>query len=238
MPNTYFRFKQFSVNQEHCAMKVTTDACLFGAVVADAFGNTETGRALDIGTGTGLLSLMLAQQLVVDIDAVEIEEAAARQAQQNFDDAPWADRLRVIHTDITRFDPGPTYPLIFSNPPFFENDLRSEEAAINAARHDTGLKLDVLFECVKQLLSADGHWVVLLPERRIDDALREAAARDLHLYKRIDVRQTPAHDHFRGILFFSQVKKEYTEEEVVIRNGDHAYSPEFTRLLKDYYLYL
>lgn len=219
-------------------MKVTTDACLFGAVLADAFRNTTLNSALDIGTGTGLLTLMLAQQQPARIDAVEIVEAAAQQAGENFNASPWADRLKIFQRDIADFHSAGQYPLIFSNPPFFEHDLRSHDEHINAARHDTGLKLDALFHWVRQHLTDNGHWVVLLPTHRIEDALREAVLYGLQLYRRINIRQTPAHSHFRGILFFSPEGKSYLQEEIVIRDADNNYSKKFSGLLEDYYLYL
>src|SRR3954469_11797521 len=126
MANNYFSFKQFIIHQDKCAMKVCTDACLFGAYVADRFQITNSKfHVLDIGAGTGLLSLMLAQKnSTVQIDAVEIDKAASEQAKENFKHSLWRDRLHIHHQPIQEFGMN-TYNLIISNPPFYENDLKS-----------------------------------------------------------------------------------------------------------------
>src|SRR5262245_58656662 len=145
MPNSYFQFKQFVIHQEHCAMKVTTDGCLFGAwVAASKAGNAAAGKhVLDIGTGTGLLSLMYAQKHPhAQIDAIEIDEAAAQQAADNFAASPWQKRLQLIHSDIKDYRPSHPYDTIISNPPFYENQLSSGNAKKNMAHHSSSIGLE------------------------------------------------------------------------------------------------
>jgi tRNA1Val (adenine37-N6)-methyltransferase len=238
MPNHYFKFKQFTVQQQNCAMKVCTDACLFGAYVADMIKTKAAARILDIGTGTGVLSLMLAQRVAAQIDAVEIDSAAYQQAQENFEQSPWKERLSVSNTDIVQFETDKKYDCIISNPPFFENDLKSGDSSKNKAKHDTGLTLEALIVTVKKHLNEEGILAALLPYHRVNYCIETAAKNGFYLNKKVLVKQSDKHDHFRGILVFSRQETLFSEETIVIRNPDDKYSVRFAELLKDYYLYL
>ncbi len=171
-------------------MKVCTDACLFGALVADQVKTKASTNILDIGTGTGLLSLMLAQRVPALIDAVEIDEAAYQQAKENFEQSPWKERLSIFNTDILKFDAGKKYDCIISNPPFFENDLKSSDKNKNAAKHDTTLTLEQLLQTVQKLLNEDGSFAVLLPYHRIEECILLAEKIGLYLNKKVLVKQT------------------------------------------------
>lgn len=218
-------------------MKVCTDACLFGAMVAHC--TLPIANCLDIGTGTGLLSLMFAQKNThAAIDAVEIDEAAAGQAKDNFTLSPWVDRLHVFNTDALYFNPGKKYDHIISNPPFFEDDLRSPDETKNNARHDTALSLTELLKVVDIHLSKNGSFAVLLPYQRVNYFIEEAAKTGLHLNQQILVRQTPKHDLFRGILFFSRIKNEVPSTDISIKDNEGKYTDVFVAALKDYYLHL
>jgi len=221
-------------------MKVCTDSCLFGALVPAGMN-----KVLDIGTGTGLLSLMLAQKdPLAKIDAVEIDEAAAEQAKNNFASSPWADRLNIFNADILNFETGPPdsviekYDCIISNPPFFEDDLRSSEQKKNIAKHDTSLSLTELIKIAEALLTKDGSFALLLPYHRVNYFIEEATRSGMHLTRQILVRQTAGHDLFRGILFFRRMKSHLENTEIIIKDHDGKYTAEFTAALKDYYLYL
>lgn len=218
-------------------MKVCTDACLFGAFVANC--QLPIAHCLDVGTGTGLLSLMYAQKNPYAlIDAVEINAAATLQAKENFEASPWKGRLHIINADIKDLENDKKYDLIISNPPFFEDDLRSNDKAKNAAKHDTTLSLEELLKVIEAKLSIDGSFAVLLPYHRVGYFETEAAKLNFHLSHKILVKQTPTHDPFRGILFFSREKREMHSREMAIKNGEGVYSDEFIVLLKDYYLNL
>jgi tRNA1Val (adenine37-N6)-methyltransferase len=218
-------------------MKVCTDACLFGAMVANY--KPQTSYCLDIGTGTGLLSLMFAQKNPETIiDAVELDTGAAEQAKENFTASPWKDRLNIFQADILTFTTEKKYDLIISNPPFFENDLRSTDETKNKAKHDTSLSLAELLQAVEVLLAGEAVFSVLLPYQRVNDFIEEAAKLKLQLTRQVLVKQTAGHDYFRGILFFSRVKYQFTNSEIIIKNKEGNYSPEFVAALKDYYLYL
>lgn len=239
MPNTYFQFKQFTVNQEHCAMKVCTDACLFGAWVA-ALGNRRQaigGRILDIGAGTGLLSLMLAQKISGHIDAVELDKDAAGQALANFSDSPWKDRLHIIQGDIRHIDLSHQYDLIVSNPPFFENDLASPDDKRNLALHSSELSFEELIGVIKKQLSNDGRFAVLLPYHRQEVFKQLAKNEGFYLEEETNVKQTSAHSYFRSMLLFGISATETKINNIIIREGE-VYHPEFVGLLKDYYLKL
>ncbi len=219
-------------------MKVCTDACLFGALIPP---NPLKGEfyALDIGTGTGLLSLMFAQKNpLAIIDAVEIDEAAAEQATNNFAASPWAERLHLFNIDVLKFSLEKKYDCIFSNPPFFEDDLKSPDEAKNNAKHNTTLGLIELLQVVETHLTANGLFAILLPYHRVSYFIEEAVKSDLHLTQQILVKQTAEHNYFRGILFFSRMKSQLQNTKIIIKDNNGNYTNEFIAALKDYYLYL
>lgn len=241
MPESYFRFKEFTIHQDKCSMKVCTDACLFGAFVASMVSNdrSKISNCLDIGAGTGMLSLMYAQKnLDTVIDAVEIEENAYNQAKENFARSKWNDRLNIFHSDTKNFVPGKKYDLIISNPPFYENELLSNEINKNIAKHDGGLLLHDLLSIIKILLYDGGCFAVLLPYHRIGYFENIAVKNNFFLREKILIRQTPTHNFFRGILIFSYVQSGTNVVELIIKNEDGSYTQNFTALLKDYYLKL
>ena len=222
-------------------MKVCTDACLFGAMVSEYFKETGINNMLDIGTGTGLLSLMFAQKNPdTFIDAVEIDEAAAMQAVTNFQASPWKERLNIYNTSIQQFNHPAIkqYSLIVSNPPFFEKDLRSDDAKRNLALHSEELSFEELIEAAQKNIYPNGIFVVLLPFHRTFFFEELATKNNFCLYKKISVKQTPAHNYFRSVLFFSRHQSASAENEIIIKTAQNQYSPEFTGLLKDYYLNL
>lgn len=252
MANTYFKFKQFTIHQDKCAMKVCTDACLFAALAAVYKPYLQLAKqpkaiasCLDIGTGTGLLSLMFAQKNnEVKIDAVEIDAAAAEQAKENIAASPWAANIQVFNEDILSFKPvthndvQKKYDCIISNPPFFEGDLRSADKAKNDARHDTAMDLLQLLKALDSFLNPDGFFAVLLPYQRIVYFTEEARKTGLYLVKQVLVKQTFKHKFFRGILFFTRKELKPEFETMIIKDPEHNYTPEFSAALKDYYLFL
>lgn len=244
LANNYFQFKQFTVQQSRCAMKVSTDACIFGAAVAESsadIGLQDTSTIknyLDIGTGTGLLSLMVAQKTTAIIDAVEIDKAACEQASENFKASPFKGRLSIYHTDILDFKSCKKYEVIFSNPPFYEGDLLSPDKQINAAKHDTALTLQQLLMVAASLLKSDGVFAVLLSYHRVNECIEKAIGHGLYLQEKILVRHSVKHAYFRGILFFVKQPVAAVTKELVIKNEEGIYTTGFTALLKDYYLHL
>ena len=224
-------------------MKVCTDSCLFGAWIANILKDISEDaeifnpeKILDIGTGTGLLALMLAQKSSAKIDAVEIEENAFDQASENFAESPWASRLKVINADIKEFTPQEKYDLILSNPPFFENDLKSAAHTKNLAKHTDGLLLKDLLLAIERLLKKHGKFALLLPAHRAKEFIILAENAKFYLEEKVLVKQTPAHDYFRTMLLFGKDKKDIKSSNILIRNEEGTYTDEFGELLRDYYL--
>ena len=248
MPNDYFQFQQFRIEQNRCAMKVSTDACLLGAAI-DLTGAT---RLLDIGTGTGLLALMAAQRhATVEIEAVEIDAAAAAQAAANVAASPWAGRIAVRAmslVDYAAMKPAPLasadlrFSHIICNPPFFRQSLRSPDAARSTARHEAAdsLSFEALAAFAAELLLPAGLLTVLLPPPEMRAFEQEAAANGLHPATRLVVRHRPGSRPLRHIVGFRRAAGAALESEVVIRTAanEAAYSAAFRALLAGFYLAL
>lgn len=220
-------------------MKVTTDACLFGAIVANEANNNNFGTdVLDIGTGTGLLSLMFAQKNpLAKIDAVEIDTHAAAQAKSNIDASIFANQIQAYKADIKTFTIGHLYDFVFTNPPFFENDLKSINETRNIALHDESLTLETLIIHIDRLLKPAGFFAILLPFHRVDYLKQQAALFQWYCFKQINIKQTENHPFFRSILFFSRLTNKTKTTELTIKL-EQVYSDDFKSLLKDYYLFL
>ena len=221
-------------------MKVCTDACLFAAWVAAYLQKNKIipRNILDIGTGTGLLSLMLAQKTLALIDAVEINTDAALQAKENFNASSWAQRLNVFETGILQYSTYKKYDFIISNPPFFNNNLLSPDKNKNTAKHDGHLGLTELIKAINENLSGNGMAAVLLPYSRAGFFETHAARQELFTIEKTLVKQTPAHPAFRSMLLCAKKEKAMQQAEIIIHNDERKYTNEFIELLKDYYLKL
>lgn len=220
-------------------MKVCTDACVFGAWVAENIEVLDIDKILDIGSGTGLLSLMLAQKTVSQIDAIEIDAGAAQQSAENFAASKWSERIKTIHTALQEFSPEYGYDCIVCNPPFYENDLRSDDQIVNAARHDTTMKLEELMLFISQQLSVSGRAFILIPSQRTKYAEETAAKYDLFILKKLLMKQSTKHGYFRTVLMLTKSQAETPLiEELSIRNNEQHYTDRFVELLGDYYLKL
>ena len=226
-------------------MKVCTDACIFGSWIAQKIEAQPTfANCLDIGTGTGLLSLMVAQKNpYVIIDAVEIEENAFEQAKENFYDSEWSDRLHIYQTDIKNFISEKKYDLIICNPPFFENELKSDKKNKNIAKHDEGLSLKELIPVIRKYLSDKGIFAILLPYHRIKYFETLAEENNFFVQEKLLIKQTAKHNFFRGILFLKVSGHfkwpdtcENKTNELIIKDEEVNYTNEFIELMKDYYL--
>ncbi|GAB5527187.1 MAG: methyltransferase [Roseivirga sp.] len=256
MANSFFKFKEFTIHQDQCGMKVTTDGCLFGALIAEHIQKkAQPAKILDIGTGTGLLSLMLAQVSDSQIDALEIDKQAYAQAKANFETSPWPEQLRISHLSFQHFVkdrvlPLPhvdssnhqhldSYDLIVCNPPFFSGHLTGKSDAKNKAVHDQDDLLKALPQGIDGLLTQDGASFVLLPEYEMlvfSSAMRLAG---LFPQKEIIVYHKAGKPVFRRVVAFGRVERdEVLTEQLYIHAGASPYSERFTQLLHPYYLHL
>jgi len=244
MANSYFRFKQFTIHQDQSAMKVTTDGCLFGAWSAKVIREKkqEQGRWLDIGTGTGLLSLMVAQQNPdCLIEAVEIDTAAAEEARKNILAAGKEKKIIIHQQDIQHYHPGYQYDIIFSNPPFYENELKGNNSGKNKAHHNEGLLFHQLLACCKQLLKEKGSIFLLLPYKREKELLEKIKETGFAVTQHLRVRPAVQLDYFRILLeiqFTTATPSNLVTGELAVKDEQDQYTPGFIELLRDYYLYL
>ena len=224
-------------------MKVTTDACLFGAWVAEEARSQESGvgSSLDIGTGTGLLALMLAQKnSETNILAIEIDKDAAAQAANNIDSSLWKDHVDILEADVKDLSFPEKFDLIISNPPFYEKELRSDTDKKNIAHHSENLTLKELLNIIKNNLNPDGNFFLLLPYKRNDEIKKLFRDHELPISKMILVRQSVNHDYFRIFIkgSLNAEEKETEFDELSIWDDKKQYTNEFVMLLKDYYLHL
>jgi tRNA1Val (adenine37-N6)-methyltransferase len=225
-------------------MKVTTDACLFGAWVAENAKSQKekVKNALDIGGGTGLLSLMFAQKnSSAIIDAIEIDDEACSQAKENVEASPFAERINVMLGDIKTFPFTKKYDLIISNPPFYEKEIRSSDSKKNIAHHHSGLLLEELLTVIRKTLSPNGMFFLLLPFKRNEEIRKILLSQNLFVLKIVFVKQSNKHGYFRMIIM-GKLKQDNESEtiidEISIWNSQQQYTSEFIDLLKDYYLHL
>jgi tRNA1Val (adenine37-N6)-methyltransferase len=235
--NTHFQFKHFRVEQDRCAMKVCTDACVLGAWT-DATG---AGRLLDIGAGTGLLSLMVAQRFPsLRIDALELDFEAADQARENVANSPFAGRIRVIQGDIRSYADEEKYEAIVTNPPFFQADLRSPDGGVNRAHHAQEMTFGDLLAAVHRLLSEDGRWYVLLPVAESITLQKQAQAARWWPRRQLWLTHQPERQPFRILTAYEretgQTVTNPPEELFIYESDGKTYSSAFGSLLKDFYL--
>ncbi|MGN6416057.1 MAG: tRNA1(Val) (adenine(37)-N6)-methyltransferase [Pseudobacter sp.] len=237
MANGYFQFKQFTVQQDQCAMKVCTDACILGAWFAAKTANYTT--VLDIGAGTGLLSLMLAQKSDSEIHGIELDLGAYKQLKENVQSSIWKERIKVFPGDARTYSFPIKYDFIITNPPFFENDLASATEGEQLAKHSKELTLEELITVIARSLEPHGSFGILLPYQRWEYFNTLATGKDFSLLENLLVRQTPAHPFFRSILHYSRNNDNFSPSfELTIKGEDGNYTEDFVELMKDYYLYL
>lgn len=245
MANTSFAFKQFTIEQDQCAMKVTTDACLFGAWVCYEMAphKNESLQVLDIGAGTGLLTLMLAQQFNnATLTGVELDMKAAEQAQLNCAHSPWGNCVNIVEGDILTFTSLSEYDLIISNPPFYENDLKASSIEKNWAFHDKGIKLGQLLIRINELLKPGGLFFLLLPPKREADLLHWCEFNQLTIQASCHLRSTAkkpsSRVFYKGCKSSSFSSRIADQTELIVQGNNKGYSEEAHYLLADYYLTL
>ena len=232
-----FSFKQFSVQQDKTAMKVGTDGVLLGAW---APVNHNPFSVLDIGTGTGIIALMIAQRTNAEqIDALEIEEEAYEQAVENFENSPWSDRLFCFHAGLDEFidEPEDEYDLIISNPPFYSEDYKTENEQRDLARFQDAMPFEELVEAADLFLSENGIFALILPFKEEENFITLAKEYELYPLKITRVKGSPTSAVKRSLLAFSRNNiQEIKIDELTIETERHVYTPEYIELTKDFYL--
>ena len=234
-----FTFKQFKVTQDKCAMKVGTDGVLLGAWTPI---DNNPYSILDIGSGTGLLSLMLAQRTNAEqIDGVEIDDSAHEQAVENFENSPWADRLFCYHADLESFahEIDDEYDLIISNPPFYNENYKTSDAQRDQARFQDALPFELLIEVADYFLSEKGIFSVIIPIKEESIFIQLASEYNLYPIKVTRVRGNEQTELTRSFIAFSRnITMQIPLDELTIEKARHQYTPEFQALVKDFYLKL
>lgn len=231
-----FQFKQFKIEQDRCAMKVGTDAVTLAAWTPL---NNNPFTILDIGTGTGVLSLMLAQRSNAEqIDAIEIDEDAYEQATENFENSPWNDRLFCFHAGLDELvaEPEDDYDLIISNPPFYTENYKTSDPSRDIARFNDALPFEELIEAAAILLSENGIFSVIIPFKEEEGFLALAKEFELYPLKITRVKGTPNSEIKRSLLAFTRFEQKPLINELIIEITRHQYTSEYTELVKDFYL--
>ncbi|MCI9845258.1 tRNA1(Val) (adenine(37)-N6)-methyltransferase [Flavobacterium pectinovorum] len=232
-----FSFKQFSVQQDKTAMKVGTDGVLLGAWTPI---NHSPFSVLDIGAGTGIIALMLAQRTHAEqIDALEIDEDAYEQAVENFENSPWGDRLFCFHAGLDEFieEPEDEYDLIVSNPPFYSEDYKTENDQRDLARFQDAMPFEELVEAADLLLSENGIFALILPFKEEENFIALAKEAELYPTKITRVKGNLTSPVKRSLLAFSRNQIQDIEiDELIIEIDRHVYTPEYIELTKDFYL--
>lgn len=238
MANSFFEFKQFTIQQDSCAMKIGTDAVLLGAWSSFDKENGNC-RILDIGTGTGILAIMAAQKNpTATVDAVEIDHEAFLQAKGNIGNSPWKDNIHIAECDVSDFSTAQKYDFIVSNPPYFEKSLKSPDAQRSVARHTDTLSFDKLASSIKRLLNDEGKAYIILPAEAEDSMCSAAINHNLYLSHKANIITKDGQKAKRVIIVLRHNTSTYTEENITVRNSDGSYTEQYVKMTADFYVKL
>jgi len=232
-----FQFKQFTVQQDRCAMKIGTDSVLLGAWTPI---ENKPFSILDIGAGTGILSLMLAQRSAAEqIDSLEIDEDGYEQCVENFENSPWSDRLFCFHAGLDEFieEAEDEYDIIISNPPFYSEDYKSDNSQRDLARFQDALPFEDLIEAADLLLSENGIFAVIIPFKEEERFIDLCAKMELFPVKVTRVKGSHTTPIVRSLLAFKRYELSVLEaDELVIEINRHEYTDDYINLTKDFYI--
>ncbi|MGB5387541.1 MAG: methyltransferase [Eudoraea sp.] len=231
-----FKFKQFTIYQDRCAMKIGTDGVLLGAWT-NISNSPES--VLDIGAGTGIIGLMLAQRCYANtIDAIEIDEEAFEQCVENFEASPWSDRLFCYHASLDEFldEIDDKYDLIISNPPFYSEQVTSGNIARDQARQNSSLPFNLLLKGVSELLSKNGSFAIVVPFKEEKSLLQQALKFELYPVRLLRVKGHPDSEVKRSLIEFHFKKTEVLTNELIIEKSRHEFTEDYINLTKDFYL--
>ena len=240
-----FKFKQFTIHQDRTAMKVGTDGVLLGAWAPIL---SSTHRLLDIGTGTGLIALMLAQRILdqnnnstFKIDAIDIDQSSIEQAAENINNSPFAEFITTHFTALQNYSPTEKYDTIVCNPPYFVASLKCPDANRTQARHTDSLSFDDLLQHSSRLLNDEGTLSVILPVNEGNQLIQLASQYGFSLAKLVHIHPTPTSDPKRLLMHFTKqtansIQSPIEESQLTIELARHQYTPEYTALTRDFYL--
>ena len=232
MSNDYFRFKQFCIHHDRCAMKVGTDGVLLGA-----WGCVEGRRILDIGTGTGLIALMAAQRNPeAKVWGVDIDEEAIFQARENIAESPFCSRIECILQDVLAFETGELFDAILCNPPFFTEDTLPDDKSRALARNNKNLPFPLLIKKVAELLAEDGVFSLVVPSGLVQEIVGLCLENGLHLVRRCQVHTTAQKPPRRTLLAFSRQNLKCDEQVLCLMDKDGSRSAQYLELTNDFYL--
>lgn len=227
-----FRFKEFDIVQNNSAMKVGTDAMVLGALINSQ--NKESG--LDVGGGTGVLSLMIAQNNnTINIDAVELDEASAIECKSNFESSSWSDRLNVHYQNFLDFQSEEKFDLIFSNPPYYQSNLPNDNERKANARHEKSLPLKEFVSKVSTLLTDSGEFWFIVPAEDQQSWKKACTAAQMHMVEKILVHGKKGAEAKRVIFVFSKEREILEESNFTIREKSGDYTQEYKELTKDFH---
>lgn len=236
MANPFFQFKKFTIRHDKCAMKVGTDAVLLGAWADTAHCN----NILDIGTGTGIIALMLAQRSNAIIDAIDIDREACIQAEENVATSPFAGRINIVYASCAEFAASPKqkkYDLIVSNPPYFINSLKCPDNKRSMARHTDSLSLPALIKDSYALLSATGRIALVLPYEQLGEVEEIAHENALYIGRQTAVIPTPEAQPKRLLIELSATDTGTKKRDtLIIEEARHQYTSDYIALTKEFYL--
>lgn len=228
-----FKFKQFEVDQAGCAMKINTDGVLIGAMA----NYNMPKNILDIGTGTGVIALMLAQRFPdANVHAVEIDEQAAKTAERNFQESSFNHRLTISNIAIEQYNSAERFDLIVSNPPFFVNDLKNEEVRKGIARHAAEGFFSMLVKKINELLTADGEAWLILPVKQADAVVFHARQYGIGLVERVHMHSDRSKTAFRQIICLGKNNAALQESDFYLYEDLKVHTAEYKVLLKDFFL--
>ncbi|MCM1449778.1 MAG: methyltransferase [Clostridiales bacterium] len=229
-----FQFKQFNIDDNSTAMKIGTDGVLLGAW---AFTDINPHEILDIGTGSGLIALMMAQRYPhASITAIEIDPQATSQAIININNSPWKQSIKVVNTDFRNFTPSQQFDALISNPPFFDQTIYSPSSARNTARHEDSLPLSTLMDKAYQLLTPGGKLAIILPHERIDEAIYLSALRHLDCTHITHVKSKPSLAPIRAMMQFKKgITTKFSRETITLRDNNGTPTQRYLQLTHDFY---
>lgn len=228
-----FRFKQFEIAQNQCTIKVNTDGVLLGSWAEVNDSNT----ILDIGTGTGVLAMMMAQKCnSAAVDAIDIDENAYRQAKENFGRSAWKKRLTAIHTSLQNFSTAVKYHTVISNPPYFVNDFKSASEQKNIARHSIELNYGELLSGINRLLGENGKAFLVIPAFNFQLLQTAAEKENLFVTKLTEVIAVTGKAPYLVLMQLEREKKQFLRSRIAIQNTDGSFTDEYKTLTKDFYL--